>query len=317
MAEVSVIIPMKNAARYVREAVESVLKQDGVALDVVVVDDGSTDGSADVVHGIGDPRVRVIPGPRQGIAAAFNAGLAAARGTLVARCDADDIFPPGRLAWQVEFLEKQPHFGAVSGSFTMVTQKGKTLAERKSYGGGLDVTDELRRGHGRSHMSAYLFRTALLKQIGGCRPFFVMGEDVDLQLRLSEVTRIWYEPRNAYLYRLHDSSITHVQKAAERAFFERCAAEFQRQRQTRADRRDDLDLGRPPAMPPLEHSRPLSVKHQVQKLLLGQAWAAHRAGLKGEGLSLGVRAWLTDPLRLTALKSVVALAVKPAPAPAR
>jgi glycosyltransferase involved in cell wall biosynthesis len=312
MPLVSVIIPMKNAERYVREAVESVLKQDGVELEVVVVDDGSTDRSADIVRGIGDSRVRIIAGPRQGIAAAFNAGLATAKGELVARCDADDVYPAGRLSWQVDFLTKDPDFGAVCGSFTMMTQKGKLLAERKSYGGGVDVTDELRRGHGRSHLSAYLFRTPLVKQLGGCRPFFVMGEDVDLQLRLSEITRIWYEPRSAYLYRLHDSSITHVQKAAERSFFEGCAYAFQKQRQQRADGQDDLDLGRPPAMPKLANSTPLTVKQQIQKLLLGQAWAAHGAGHKGEGLSLGLRAWMTDPLRLNVLKSVVALAVKPA-----
>jgi hypothetical protein len=181
----------------------------------------------------------------------------------------------------------------------------------------MDVTDELRRGQGRSHMSAYLFRTPLMKQLGGCRPFFVMGEDVDLQLRLSEITRIWYEPRSAYFYRLHDSSITHVQKAAERSFFEGCAYEFQKQRQTRADRKDDLDLGRPPAMPKLANSSPLTVKQQIQNLLLGQAWAAHGAGLKGEGLSLALRAWMTDPLKPAAMKSVIALAVKPTPTPAR
>ena len=312
----TVIIPMKNAERYVRAAVESVLAQAGVELEVIVVEDGSTDSSAAVVGAIRDPRVRMIPGPRKGIAAAFNAALAEAAGELVARCDADDLFPPGRLAWQVEFLRQRPDFGAVSGSFTMMSHKGKLLAERKSYGGGTDVTDELRRGHGRSHMSAYLFRTALVRQVGGCRPFFVMGEDVDLQLRLSEITRVWYEPRSAYLYRLHDSSITHVQKAAERSFFEGCAMEFQKQRQQRPDRKDDLDLGRPPAMPPkLADSAPLTVKQQIQNLLLGQAWAAHGAGLKGEGLSLALRAWMTNPLKIGALKSVVALAVKPAPAP--
>jgi glycosyltransferase involved in cell wall biosynthesis len=309
MPTVSVIIPMKNAAEFVRAAVESVLHQ-AVDLEVVVVDDGSTDGSGDVVRAIGDPRVRVIPGPQQGIAAAFNAGLAAATGEFVARCDADDLFPPGRLAWQVSFLNDHPDFGAVSGSYTIVSSSGRTIAERKSYGAGLDVTDELRRGVGRSHMSAYLFRTALLNQIGGCRTFFTMGEDVDLQLRLSDITCIWYEPRNTYFYRLHDSSITHVQKAAARSFFEQCAKDFQQQRQTRADRRDDLDLGNPPAMPKMSGSTPLTAKQQIQKLLLGQAWAAHAAGQTSEALSLGLRAWLTAPLRLSALRNLLALALK-------
>jgi glycosyltransferase involved in cell wall biosynthesis len=309
MPAVSVIIPMKNAELYVRAAVESVLKQDA-DVEVVIVDDGSTDRSAEVVREIGDGRVRVIAGPKQGISAAFNAGLAAATGTFVARCDADDLFPAGRLPWQVAFLNDHPDFGAVSGSYTIVSSTGRTIAERKSYGAGLEVTDELRRGQGRSHMSAYLFRADLLKQIGGCRTFFTMAEDVDIQLRLSETARIWYEPRNAYLYRLHDSSITHVQKAAARSFFEQCAKDFQRQRQTRPDHRDDLDLGNPPAMPKMSGSTPLSAKRQIQKLLLGQAWAAHAAGQTSEAISLALRAWLTAPLRLSALKDVVALAMK-------
>ena len=99
MPLVSVVIPMKNAEPYVREAVESVLKQEGVELEVIVVEDGSTDQSEAVVRSIDDPRIRIIPGPQKGIAAAFNAGLTEAKGEFVARCDADDVFPPGRLAW--------------------------------------------------------------------------------------------------------------------------------------------------------------------------------------------------------------------------
>jgi glycosyltransferase involved in cell wall biosynthesis len=292
------------------------LKQEGVELEVIVVEDGSTDQSEAVVRSIDDPRIRIIPGPQKGIAAAFNAGLTEAKGEFVARCDADDVFPPGRLAWQLDFLTTNTDFGAVCGSFTMMSANGKILAERKSYTGGMDVTPELRRGQGRSHMSAYLFRTDLLQRLHGCRPFFTMAEDVDLQFRLSEITEIWYEPRSAYFYRLHDSSITHVQKAAERSFFEGCAIQFQRQRLTRAGRKDDLDLGRPPAMPKLHRSSPLTVKQQIQQLMLGQAWAAHSAGLKGEGLTLAWRAWMTDPMQINVLKSVVALAVKPSGQPA-
>jgi glycosyltransferase involved in cell wall biosynthesis len=312
MPLVTIVIPMKNAEPYVREAVESVLSQEGIDLEVIVVNDGSTDRSADVVRSIDDPRIRMVPGPCKGIAAAFNAGLDVARGSFVARCDADDVFPVGRLAWQVGFLSKHAHFGAVCGSFTLMNQHGRVLAERKSYGGGMDVTPELRRGSGRSHMAAYLFRTDLVQRLGGCRTYFVMAEDVDFQFRLSEITEIWYEPRSAYFYRLHDQSITHVQRASERSWFEGCAMQFQRQRLTRADRRDDLSLGRPPAMPNMGKSAPLTVKQQIQKLLLGQAWAAHSAGLKGEGLSLALRAYMADPLQLGALRSVVAMAFKPA-----
>src|SRR3954447_8019302 len=80
MPLLSVIIPMRNAEPFVRAAVESVVAQEGVDLEVIIVDDGSLDRSVHIVKEIADPRIRMIPGPRQGISAAFNAGLAAAKG---------------------------------------------------------------------------------------------------------------------------------------------------------------------------------------------------------------------------------------------
>src|SRR5687768_10592984 len=156
----SVIIPMKNAEPFVRAAVESVLAQRGVELEVIVIDDGSNDRSADVVRSINDARIRLIPGPRSGISAAFNAGLAEAKGEFLARCDADDLYPPDRLAWQLEFLQSHPDIGAVSGSFATITESGEPVADQKHAQAG-DVTEELRRGQGRSHVCAYLFRTEL------------------------------------------------------------------------------------------------------------------------------------------------------------
>jgi len=206
MPLVSVIIPMRNAEPYVRAALESVLAQRDVDLEVIVIDDGSTDRSAAIVRDMDDRRIRVLPGPQKGISAAFNAGLADAKGEFLARCDADDLYPPDRLAWQLEYLRAHADFGAVSGSFSTMTHRGKVIAEAKPQAAGSDVTEELRSSRGRSHVCAYLFRTELLKRLGGCREFFVTAEDVDLQLRLSEITRIWHDPRPAYLYRLHDAS---------------------------------------------------------------------------------------------------------------
>ena len=307
MPLISVIIPMKNAEPFISSAIESVLNQSGVELEVIVIDDGSTDRSTDVVRSIDDPRVRMVAGPRSGISAAFNAGLAEAKGEFLARCDADDLYPPDRLAWQLEFLQSHADVGAVSGSFTTITESGEPVAEQKHAQAG-DVTEELRRAQGRSHVCAYLFRTDLLRKLGGCRTFFVTAEDVDLQLRLSEITKIWYDPRRAYLYRLHDASITHSQKSAERAFFEKCAREFQQQRLTRGQ--DDLQLGNPPALPKNVASAPVSSRRQIQRILLGQAWAAHKAGEKCEAIKLGMRAWKASPLSPAAWRNLAALIVK-------
>src|SRR5437763_2533378 len=88
--QISILIPCRNAERYIRSTLDSVCAQRDVDLEIVVIDDGSTDRSMDVVRAINDPRIRIIPGPQRGISAAFNAGLAESRGKLIARCDADD-----------------------------------------------------------------------------------------------------------------------------------------------------------------------------------------------------------------------------------
>jgi glycosyltransferase involved in cell wall biosynthesis len=306
----SVIIPMRNAEPFVRAAVESVLTQEQVELEVIVVDDGSLDRSVQIVREIDDPRIRIIPGPRQGISAAFNAGLAAAKGEFLARCDADDLYPPNRLGWQIEFLQSHPEFGAVCGFYSQVTARGRLSADQNADQVAEEVTEELSRGIGRSHVCAYVYRTAIIRQIGGCRTYFVTAEDADLQYRLGETTRVWYEPRPTYLYRLHDASITHVQHAGERAFFELMARKFQDQRLRTG--RDDLQLGQAPKPPEIDQHFITSSRNQIQSILLGKAWDAHDAGRKVAAVLLGLRAAMIKPLRWGAWKSVAALAVKPA-----
>lgn len=307
---VSVMIPMRNAERFVGSTLQSVLDQQDVELEIVIVDDGSTDRSLQIVSDIEDHRIRTVPGPRSGIAAAFNAGLEAAAGSLFVRCDADDLFPPGRLAWQVRFLEEHPEFGAVCGSYQHVSESGKLVIDHTVGTAGVEVTDELRRGIGRSHLGAYAIRTDILRRLGGCRTYFVTSEDADLQYRLGEATRVWYEPRVSYLYRLHDASITHSRRTAERLFFEQAARVFQEQR--RMTGKDDLERGcaAPPPLAAAADENTTASSAHIQDLLLRYAWEAHRGGHKAKAIWTGMRACLTAPLRTSAWKSLGALAMK-------
>ncbi len=110
----SVIVPAYNCERYIGEALESVLAQTTSDEEIIVVDDGSTDDTASIAQGFG-PRVRVVREPHRGIAATFNRGMSEARGWLIASCDADDRWLPGKLQFQRAALEADPSLEAVFG----------------------------------------------------------------------------------------------------------------------------------------------------------------------------------------------------------
>jgi hypothetical protein len=240
----------------------------------------------------------------------MNAALAAAKGEWICRCDADDLYPPGRLARQMNWLESHPDFGAVCASFCTITSKGRPIADMATGTSAEEITDELRNGITRTHFGAYLSRADALQRAGGFRPWFITAEDVDLQLRLGEVCRVGYEPIVSYAYRLHDASITHQQADARRVFYDSTAKAFSAQR--RETGMDDLQRGAPPT-PPVESKNEDVVVHsatrQVQQVLIGKSWKHHQAGQKLRAIMTGFRACLMGPGNLGVWKSLGALAM--------
>lgn len=109
---VSVIMPAWNAMRYIHAAIDSVLSQSYRDLELIVINDGSSDGDYAALERI-DPRVRVIDGPRGGVSRARNLGMEQARGRYLAFIDADDLWVPGKLKVQVDYLEAHPEVGIV------------------------------------------------------------------------------------------------------------------------------------------------------------------------------------------------------------
>jgi glycosyltransferase involved in cell wall biosynthesis len=110
---VTVVIPTYNRARTVGDAVASALAQRFEDLEVVVVDDGSTDGTGDVLARVRDTRLRYVPGRHAGVSAARNLGVEHARGELVAFLDSDDLWRPDKLTHEVAFLDRHPEADAV------------------------------------------------------------------------------------------------------------------------------------------------------------------------------------------------------------
>ena len=307
--DVSILMPMRNAAAFVAESVRSVLAERSLALELIVIDDGSTDGSAEAVRGVADERVRIEPGPQRGIAPALNAALQLSRGRYLHRCDSDDLIEPGYLAAQVAWLESHPEFAAVCGTYRMVDAHGRDLRRFHEGAVGAEITEELRRGVTRTHLGTWVLRGDVLRGLGGARDYFSGVEDIDIQLRVGTAGRVWFEPRCGYVYRLHGTSSTHTQPTPQREFLTDVARQFALQRA--AGEPDDLERGRPPVVP--SGGKAQRVDQHVQGMLVGRAWRQWRAGERKAALGSAWEAVRARPLASEGWRALLGVALKPAP----
>jgi glycosyltransferase involved in cell wall biosynthesis len=183
-----VVIPTYNSADTLRRALESVWIQDYPALETIVVDDGSTDGTRAMLAPLAERGVQYVSSDgRLGPAGARNLGIARASGELVAFLDADDTWLPGKISRQVDLLMKSPRVSLVTCDGYSVTAVGERLS--RCY----DVRPPAVGQHAWKTLLAYNFiktpsvmvRRADLVEVGGFRPELRVGEDLDLWIRLS------------------------------------------------------------------------------------------------------------------------------------
>ena len=204
MPKVSVIIPCYNHARFVGEAIQSVLDQTFQDFEIIVVDDGSTDGSHDIVARMGSGRIHYHYQSNEGLAGARNTGIAHASGEFVAFLDSDDLFLPDKLSHQVQALDNQSELGLIAGGYLLVDESGKPLAERRPwrYHPHLDVSTWLRDCP--FIVNAVLVRREWLERVGGFDPALRRVEDKDLWLRLAyHGCRMAWVPQLVCAYRTH------------------------------------------------------------------------------------------------------------------
>ena len=304
---VTILMPLYNAERFVAQALRSLLQDQAVPLEVIVIDHQSSDRSVALVQAVGDPRLRLVTHQGGGIAEVLNTGLGLARAEFMARCDADDLYPPDRLATQIAWLEQHPEFAAVAGNYAAIDQQGRPLIRFQCGDQETDITEELRTGLTRTHLGTFLLRTAVVHQLGGFRSYFTTAEDIDLQLRLGDRYRVGYCPQVVYHYRIHPTSITHTRASNQRDFFDQVARRFQQQRQTQGE--DDLQRGSPPPVPsPL--TPPYSAPHHSQDFLIGRAWQEVVQGRRHQALGTSLRAWWVYPQNLRVWPAIARLWLK-------
>jgi glycosyltransferase involved in cell wall biosynthesis len=122
---VSVILPVYNAETYIAEAIESILTQSYKNLELILINDGSTDRSLDIMQSYADIRIQIISRENRGLVASLNEGIMKAKGKYIARMDADDISLPKRFEEQVAFLEMHPEVGLCGTAVMMFGNKIK------------------------------------------------------------------------------------------------------------------------------------------------------------------------------------------------
>lgn len=207
--EVSVVIPAYNAGAYLGKAIESVLSQTLRPIEIIVVDDGSTDDTGTVAKSFG-ARVRYIHQENSGSTIAKNRGLKESRGEFVATLDADDFFVSAtKLERQLELIKQFPSCGLVGSGWMNVDKQGAKIESREPwrYAAKLDLTDAIVWSPLLS--SVMLFRKNALERVNGFNPQIRIIEDYDIVIRLifAGFSIEWLREITT-AYRLHDTNIT-------------------------------------------------------------------------------------------------------------
>jgi len=209
---ISVLMPVYNVERYIREAMDGVLEQTYRDFEVVVVDDCSTDRTPSIIEEYAghDRRVRLVRTPRNlGHTGALNQGLDECRGALVARMDGDDIMQPDRLAHQAAYLDDHPECAALGTQVDFIDADGDLLVHFERPLEHDEIDRRLLRGDCLAivHPSVMYRREAVIS-VGKYDPSLQKGEDHDLFLRLAERARLANLPDTLLKFRRHHTSTT-------------------------------------------------------------------------------------------------------------
>ncbi len=221
----SVLMPVRNGMPYLAEALDSILDQTFTDFELLVVNNGSRDGTIEHLRRRNDPRIRVLSPGNIGLARALNIGLAQAKGRYVARHDADDRSAPNRFARQVAFLDANPGTAVLATCVKFVDEHGDEVSDA--------WTATIREQQDPAQTPQQIFammpltcciahgsvmmRTSVALGAGGYNPATVPAEDYDLWLRLLPDHAIAKLPDRLYDYRVHGDQSSSSRRSEQQA----------------------------------------------------------------------------------------------------
>ncbi|NJM74371.1 MAG: glycosyltransferase [Scytonema sp. RU_4_4] len=210
---ISIVTTVYNRERYVGAAIESILNQTRRDFELLIWDDGSTDGSLEIARNYAalDPRIRVIAAEHQRYVPSLKAAFAATTGSYIGSVDSDDLLAPTALEETAAILDAHPEVGMVYTDHHVINENGQDR--------GLGARCYIPYSKDRMLVDFMTFHFRLLRrcvydQVGGLDESFEQSEDYDLCLRLSEVTAIYHVQKPLYYYRRHAGNMSNQRQEA-------------------------------------------------------------------------------------------------------
>lgn len=208
--KISVLMPVYNGEKYLREAIKSLLSQTFTDFELIAINDASLDQSLNILKSYTDPRLIIINNPtNQGLIKTLNIGLLRARGVYCVRLDQDDIAIPNRLEKQLQFLENHPEIDLVGSWAECIDTRGLSLKISRNPTNPLLIKYELLFNNVMFHSSIF-FRTAIVRKNGGYEehnPIAIHSEDYEMYSRPGKELRCTNIPEVLFKLRLHNESI--------------------------------------------------------------------------------------------------------------
>jgi glycosyltransferase involved in cell wall biosynthesis len=206
--KISVLMPVYNGGKYLKEAIDSVLSQDFKDFELIIINDCSKDNSRDIIKSYNDNRIVLIDNEmNKGLISSLNIGLKYCKGKYTARLDQDDIALPNRFKKQYEFMESNPNIDLVGSWTNCITQKGEDLKISRNSNNPVIIKYELLFNNVMFHSSIF-FKTELIKKNGGYSMDFIHSEDYEMysrpgmELNCSNIQEVLFK------LRIHNESIT-------------------------------------------------------------------------------------------------------------
>jgi glycosyltransferase involved in cell wall biosynthesis len=206
--DLSIIMPVYNTVSYLGESVESVLSQSFTDFELIIIDDASTDGSAELLNNFRDDRIKILTNTQnKGIVFSRNRGLNEAQGNFIAQFDSDDVARPDKFEKQIDFLKRNPDFGMVGSWVRMIDSEGKLIKQKWRLPAKPHLIPAIMLFRNYFVQSTIVARHGAIPE-GGYKTGYDVVEDYKMWIEIANKYKVWNLPEYLVNYRVHGSSAT-------------------------------------------------------------------------------------------------------------